>query len=125
MAKAARLGNAELLQSQLDAIPQSSSLADRASALLKLGRRYVYDGKYDMARDIILRAFDSIKGDTQAKSLMVDDDYARLLEWTGMIKHWLYDLEGAEKCYKECAELEPINVRMHYFSCFFFFRNRK
>lgn len=114
MAKAARAGNADLLQNELAGIPQNSepsTLADRASALLKLGRRHVYDGQYDMGRDVILQAYDAVKDEKQARALMVDDDYARLLEWTGMVKHWLYDLDGAEKCYQECAELEPINVR--------------
>jgi hypothetical protein len=27
-----------------------------------------------------------------------------------MVKHWTYDLDGATECYKQCADLEPINV---------------
>jgi hypothetical protein len=41
---------------------------------------------------------------------MVDDEYARLLEWIGMTRHWKYDLDGAREAYEKCSQLEPTNV---------------
>ena len=49
---------------------------------------------------------------------MNNDDYPRLLEWTGMVKHWTYDLDGAETCYQKCADLEPINVSIYKCFCY-------
>jgi tetratricopeptide (TPR) repeat protein len=113
MAKAARYGAVGGLQKQLDDLPQSTdptAVADKASLMMKMGRRYIYDCKYDKARDTIVEAYRLVKGKPEVQSAMKDDDYARLLEWTGMVRHWMYDLNGAEKCYMECSDLEPINV---------------
>jgi len=40
---------------------------------------------------------------------MADDDYARILEWTGMIRHWVFDFDSALTCYQQCAAVEPTN----------------
>eukprot|EP00980_Cylindrotheca_fusiformis_P016985 scaffold5163_cov78-Cylindrotheca_fusiformis.AAC.1 len=113
MAKAARDGSIEKLQKELDKLPvndDSMAIADRASLMMKIGRRYVYDGKYSLARETLLDAYKVVEGKTKVQNVMNDDDYARLLEWTGMVKHWTYDLEGAAQCYEACAALEPMNV---------------
>ena len=114
MAKAAKDGNVIDLQKQIEKMPQSLSdpqiLADRASLMMKIGRRYIYDGQYSNARDIIIEAYDLVKNNVDIQKVMADDDYPRLLEWTGMVRHWMYDLTAAEKCYKQCSDLEPINV---------------
>jgi hypothetical protein len=113
MAKAARDGAVTGLQTQLDDLPENTdptTVADKASLMMKMGRRYIYDCKYDKARDTIVEAYGLVKGNSEVQSVMKDDSYARLLEWAGMVRHWMYDLKGAEKCYKECADLEPINV---------------
>jgi len=115
MAKAARDGSVEKLQRGLDALPNEAvpdptTTADRASIMMKMGRRQVYDTKFADARQTFLDAYELVKGKPEVQKVMKDDDYARLLEWVGMVKHWTYDLDGATKCYQECSELEPINV---------------
>jgi len=117
MAKAARDGTVESLKKTLDAIPSESvpdptTVADRASIMLKIGRRQVYDQKFADARQTFLEAYDLVKEKPEAKKVMKDDDYARLLEWVGMVKHWTYDLDGAAKCYQECIDLEPVNAEI-------------
>ena len=84
--------------------------ADKASLLMKQGRRLVYDNEYNEARSVILQAYSIVKNKPEIYNIMNDDDYPRLLEWTGMVKHWTYDLDGAESCYQECSNIEPINV---------------
>lgn len=115
MAKAARDGSVEKLQKELDAIrteavPDPTNVADRASIMLKIGRRYVYDAMFADARKTFLDAYETVKEKPEIQKVMKDDDYIRLLEWVGMVKHWTYDLDGATKCYQECSDLEPINV---------------
>jgi hypothetical protein len=121
MAKAARDGSVDKMQGELDALPKnseddtSSSLADQASLMMKIGRRHIYDQQYQKARKIILQGYDLVKDKPEVQTAMKDDDYARLLEWGGMVKHWTYDLRGASHCYEMCSELEPINVSLHTF----------
>lgn len=114
MAKAARDGAADKLQKGLDVIVPDSkeptNVADRASLMMKIGRRHVFDGKYEAARQILLKANDLIQDRPEVQNVMKDDDYPRLLEWVGMVKHWTYDLSSAAACYQVVADLEPINV---------------
>jgi tetratricopeptide (TPR) repeat protein len=114
MAKAAKDGPVSKLKKELQGMPEQptedTAIADKASVTMRLGRRYVYDGQYVLARDTLLKAYDMVSGKPKVQAVMKDDDYARLLEWTGMVKHWTYDLSGADACYQMCAELEPINV---------------
>ena len=115
MAQAAKDGSVSKLKKDLEGLPDSSSddpksVADRASLMMKIGRRYVYDGEYSLARQILLDAYALVENRREAQNQIMGDDYARLLEWTGMVKHWTYDLKGASHCYQKCAELEPINV---------------
>lgn len=115
MAKAAKDGSVSTLKKQLEGLPSSdspTSIADKASMMMKLGRRYVYDKDYSSARKILLEAYALVDGNMDAQNVMSDDDYARLLEWTGMVKHWTYDVQGASYCYEKCAELEPINAEI-------------
>jgi hypothetical protein len=115
MAKAARDGSVDKLQKELDAVPKNdepTSAADRASLMMKLGRRHIYDAQYEKARQTILAGYDLVKGKPEVQTLMKDDDYPRLLEWVGMVKHWSYELDEASACYQQCAELEPINVSL-------------
>lgn len=117
MAKAARDGSVDKLQKELEALPKEAvpdpaTVAAKASLLLKIGRRYVYDGKYSEARNNFLEGYDLVKGKPDMKKLMKDDDYVRLLEWVGMVKHWIYDLDGATALYQECSELEPLNAEL-------------
>ncbi len=122
MAKAARDGSVNKLQKELDALPKEAmpdpaTLADRASILLKIGRRSAYDAKFSAARQTFLEAYELVKDKPEMRKLMKDDDYVRLLEWVGMVKHWAYDLNTATAVYQECSEIEPINVSHHAMNC--------
>ncbi|KAL3940777.1 MAG: hypothetical protein SGARI_000844 [Bacillariaceae sp.] len=114
MAKAAKDGPVSKLKKELSGMPDNSTedtvVADKASVMMRLGRRYAYDGQYALARETFLKAYNMVSGKPKVRAVMKDDDYARLLEWTGMAKHWTYDLSGADACYQMCAELEPINI---------------
>jgi tetratricopeptide (TPR) repeat protein len=116
MAKAAKDGPISKLRKQLESMVKESKdetvIADKASLLMKMGRRYVYDGTYVLARETILKAYDMVYDKPKVQAVMQDDDFARLLEWAGMVKHWTYDLEGATDCYQKCAQLEPNNVSL-------------
>jgi tetratricopeptide (TPR) repeat protein len=109
MSQAAKDGPTNAMETKLAALPETA-LADRASILLRQGRRYVFDGNYDKARQTLLKAYNMVKGHPEVYNIMEGDDFARLLEWTGMVKHWTYDLDGALSCYEACADLEPLNV---------------
>jgi hypothetical protein len=114
MAKAAKDGSVSMMEKELAALDEKEednlNLAARAGLLMKKGRRHVYDGKYLKARETMLEAYKIVQGKPEIYDIMNDDDYARLLEWTGMVKHWTYDLNAANDCYEKCAVLEPINV---------------
>ena len=114
MAKAAKDGPVSKLKKEVQGMPEEptddTAIADKASVLMRLGRRYVYDGQYALGRETFLKAYEMVSGKPKVQAVMKDDDYARLLEWTGMVKHWTYDLSGADACYQMCAELEPLNV---------------
>lgn len=115
MAKAANDGSIKQLKAVLDGFPKtndSTTIADRASLMMKIGRRHIYEKMYDSAREILLEAYEEVREKRDVQALMNNDDYARLLEWAGMVKHWTYDLEGASLCYQECAGLEPINAEI-------------
>lgn len=123
MAKAARDGSVATLKKQLADLPAPPAkgttagsgvdptvAADTASLWMRIGRRHVYDGDYALGREAILTAYVTVDGKADVQAVMRDDDYPRLLEWAGMVKHWAYELDEAEACYHRYAELEPLNV---------------
>ena len=110
MAQAAKDGSVEKLTSMLPEAKDAKSTASRASLLMKRGRRHVYDRNYDEAGRDFEEAFCLAEGNTEVQDAMEDDNYARLVEWTGMVRHWHYDLDSAMDCYQKCAELEPANA---------------
>jgi len=109
MSKAAKDGSVQELSAKLHT---ESGLSDsaKASLYLKRGRRYAYDQKFDKATADFDAGFALIKNNAPVGEAMEDDDYARLLEWTGMAKHWKYDLDNALTCYEICSDLEPMNA---------------
>ena len=134
MAKAKSDGDASELQTQAEDLQSKSNMeddlstiADVASLWMKVGRRHIFDGEYALARTAILKGFDLVKDDETVQSVMKDDDYARMLEWAGMVKHWAYELKDAIACYQKCSQLEPINVRhlqnRSAYSCHLFLSN--
>ena len=113
MSKVAKRGSLSNLQADLpgaETAVDDQSNAKRASALLKVGERHVYDGAYDKARTVFEEAFALVDGKESVQKALTDDDYPRILEWTGMVRHWTYDLEGSRKCFQKCAQLESVNV---------------
>jgi len=117
MAKAASDGSVSELENQVEelqsqAMDDSAAIADVASLWMKIGRRHVFDGNYKSAREAILNGYKLVEDDEKIQSVMKDDDYARLLEWAGMVKHWAYELNDAIHCYQKCVELEPINAEV-------------
>lgn len=117
MAKAAKDGMASEMEKKVENLQSQSmadaaSIADIASLWMKIGRRYIFDGKYASAREAILKGYALVENDPTIQAVMKDDDYARLLEWAGMVKHWAYELNEAIQCYKKCSELEPINAEV-------------
>jgi len=103
MAAAAKEGGVDKFTKEL---AKTKDPAKRASLLYKRGRRYAYDRDFEASR----------KDFEEAMALEVeelpDDEFARLLEWSGMVRHWSYNLESATKCYERCSELDPLNVRI-------------
>lgn len=119
MAIAAREGGAKTFESQIEQKkkdfgnnPSPAQIAEIASLYMKLGRRYVFDENYAVARYSILKGFEMTEHNADVQSAMKNDDYARLLEWAGMVKHWAYELDAATDCYKECSKLEPNNAEV-------------
>ena len=113
MSKVARRGALQSLKAELveaEKAVDSESKAKRASALLKIGERHVYDGAYSDAKAVFEDAFALVENSDEVQSALPDDDYARILEWTGMVRHWIYDLEGSKMCFTKCAEIEKGNV---------------
>lgn len=106
MAAAAKEGTVDKFTVELK---KTTNDAKRASLLYKRARRYAYDGDFEASR----RDFE----DALALGVeeMPDDELARLYEWTGMVRHWSYNLDGATKCYERCSDLEPLNVRKSVF----------
>ena len=115
MGQAARDGSVDRISSSLlpaDQAIDSDTKAKRASGLLKRGRRRVYDRDYDLASHDFEEAMALVESDEAAQHAMEDDSYARLLEWTGMVRHWHYNLNSALGCYQKCADLEPTNANV-------------
>ncbi|KAL9188442.1 hypothetical protein ACHAXT_006820 [Thalassiosira profunda] len=134
MGEAAKGGTAAKFTSQiedlLDHVPRKSlvafadNVATKATLLLNRGRRYAFEKQFEQAvkdfDDAFALAEDaagSTEGDheevkTQIVAAMEKDDYARLLEWSGMCRHLRYELKGALACYERCSELEPENTEL-------------
>ena len=70
----------------------------------------VYDRKYEEATVDFEHAFALVDGNADVIAAMPDDYYARLLEWTGMVRHWHYDLDSALACLELAVAVEPENA---------------
>jgi import receptor subunit TOM70 len=110
MAVAKADGPAEKIMSELVLVKDAAeSAANRAAALVKRGRWYAYGREYELATQDFEEAYSLVESSTDVQNAMDKADHARLLEWTGMVRHWHYDLDSAMDCYKKCAALEPKN----------------
>lgn len=115
MSKVAKRGSLSKLKKELpgaEVEANEESTAKRAGALLKIGERHVYDGAYTESKPVFEEAFALVENDEGVRKALVEDDYARILEWTGMVRHWIYDLEGSKTCFAQCAELEVNNAEI-------------
>ncbi|EEC46839.1 predicted protein [Phaeodactylum tricornutum CCAP 1055/1] len=109
MAQAAKDGNVANIDKELVEGVDAASKAQRVHVLLKRGRRHVYDRAFENASDDFEQAY-ALAETNEVQLLLEGDDYARVLEWTGMVKHWRYKLDEASACYEKCADLEPTNA---------------
>jgi tetratricopeptide (TPR) repeat protein len=107
MSKAARSGSVSTLTPLLDAEQEP---AKKAGMYLKRGRRHVHDKSYAKAARDFEAGMALVADNQELQDSMEEDEFARLCEWTGMVRHWTYDLEGALVMYEKCSELEPTNV---------------
>ena len=108
MSKAARNGTVSTLTAALES---EQNPVKQASILLKRGLRHVHDKSYEKAADDFEAGLAKVEENPDLQDDMENDDYARLLEWVGMSRHWKFNLEGALKTYQKCTDLEPTNVR--------------
>jgi len=90
----------------------ATAIADVASLWMRIGRRHIFDENYALAREAILKGYALVEDDEMIQMAMQNDDFLRLLEWAGMVKHWAYELDAAIVCYRKCAELDPINAEV-------------
>ena len=99
-------------------VPEGSTTAqaaaERATGLLKRGRRHVYHGNYKQAMADFEEGYLLLEQYEEACTIMNNNNVAtnsaaRLLEWAGMARHWQYRLDAATECYQECLKLEPEN----------------
>ena len=107
MSKAARGGTISVLTTALEA---ETNPAKQASLFLKRGLRHVHDRSYEKAAIDFEAGLALVEDKPDLQDALEEDDYARLLEWVGMSRHWKYDLDGALLAYQKCTELEPTNV---------------
>jgi len=85
-------------------------ITKKADVLFKRGRRYMSDGDYAKATQDLEEAYLMVQGDAKFReNLEHESEYADLLEWTGMARHFKFNLEGALECYRECAEIDLVN----------------
>jgi mitochondrial import receptor subunit TOM70 len=125
MSSAAKNGTIDKLTSDIPVtLSTDNDIAIKAMVLFKRGCRYVYERKYDLASQDFEDAYllvddkDTVQALMTQQSTTVDSTsattnteniYARLLEWTGMVRHWHYELDSAIECYKKCSTIEPDN----------------
>ena len=110
MAAAAREGTIDVLTTKLESCSIDDDTA-RIDGLFKRGRRFAYQRNFDSCVKDFDTAYDILeKGGDSLSTLLSVDVRARVLEWVGMSKHLRYELEGANKCYELCSDLDPTNV---------------
>ena len=134
MGEAAKGGTTAKFVSQiedlLDHVPRKNmvayadNVAMKATLLLQRGKRYAFEKDYARAVKDFEDAFalvedecgkgedDHVEAKLEIVKAMEKDNYARLLEWSGMCKHLRYELKGASDCYERCSELEPENTEL-------------
>ena len=118
MAQAAADGTVAHCTTQLEHASRPNSdeslvVVTRITWLFRRGRRHVYDRQYEEASVDFEAAYRLLQEQQQPDSIgakLPDDIHARLLEWTGMVRHWHYALDDALVCLQQAAVLEPHNA---------------
>jgi mitochondrial import receptor subunit TOM70 len=108
MARAAQSGSVPQLTQQLQ--KATDPPAEQVRLLFLRGRRHVYDRHYEDATADLEQAYALVQQHPDVIAALPDDTYARLLEWTGMVRHWHYRLDAALQCLEEAATIEPKNA---------------
>jgi import receptor subunit TOM70 len=72
--------------------------------------RYVYDRKYEEASQDFEEAYAILQNHPDLIVMLEGDTQARILEWTGMVRHWHYQLDSALEILGKAADLEPDNA---------------
>jgi len=109
MAAAAKDGSISKWTKELE---ECTSTTTKASLLFHRGRRYAFELEFEKARLDFEEAYALVQESSGTGESMPQDEYCRLLEWVGMVRHWKYDLKGALQCYEQCCDLEPINAEL-------------
>jgi import receptor subunit TOM70 len=135
MGEAAKGGVVSKFTSQLDeldkdVVPRKSlvafadHVATKATLLLHRGRRLAFEKNFIKAVADFENAFaliEDVSGKDESDheeakaeiiKAMEKDNYARLLEWSGMCNHLRHELKGALVCYERCSALEPDNTEL-------------
>lgn len=134
MGEAAKSGTVWKFTSQLedllDHVPRTSTVAfvdnvaTKATLLLQRGRRNAFEKEFNKAVHDFDEAFALVEDDggkdeenhdeikAGIRQAMDMEDYARLLEWSGMCNHLRYELKVALECYERCSDLEPENTEL-------------
>mmetsp|Transcript_24376 Transcript_24376/g.70129 ORF Transcript_24376/g.70129 Transcript_24376/m.70129 type:complete len:654 (+) Transcript_24376:148-2109(+) len=115
MAQAAKSGSVASLTKDLSKFQGSTvdAQAERATLLLKRGRRYAYDRKFEEASADFEAAMKILEeGGDDVVHCLDGDTHARLLEWCGMARHLRYNLDGALKCYEKASDLDSTNPEL-------------
>lgn len=110
MALAAKDGTVAQITAKLESSNATISIPDQSLLYYQRGRRYVYDRNYEAASVDFEQAYRLVKDQPLFIAAMKDDTYARILEWTGMVRHWHYALDDALLCLQEAANIEPQNA---------------
>ena len=114
----------------LDDVPRRSlvafadHVATKATLFLHRGRRLAFEKNFIKAVADFENAYaliEDVSGKDESDheeakaeiiKAMEKDDYARLLEWSGMCSHLRHELKGALVCYERCSALEPDNTEL-------------
>lgn len=122
MGQAAKDGSIDKLTGEITTLVADSAetsttenIAQHATLLFKRGRRYVYERNYEKAGIDFEDAYKLVEGNKEVQDTMMqteseENNYARLLEWLGMNRHWHYELDSSYQLYQMCADIEPTNA---------------
>ena len=116
MATAAREGDIGTLTKNVE---DAGSNIEKAKWMMKRGRRYAFEKRFDLACKDFLEAKEYVEKEENGEDAY-GEEYPRLLEWVAMCHHLRYNLDEASKCYEKCSDFEPENVSYFIEMCSLF-----